>query len=33
MIILDGKKTAADLKKEIAESAIQLKAQGKKTPQ
>ena len=32
MIILDGKKTAADLKKEIAESVIQLKAQGKKTP-
>jgi len=32
MIILDGKKTAADLKKEIAESVIQLKAQGQKTP-
>jgi methylenetetrahydrofolate dehydrogenase (NADP+)/methenyltetrahydrofolate cyclohydrolase len=32
MIILDGKKTAADLKKEIAESVIQLKVQGQKTP-
>ncbi len=32
MIILDGKKTAADLKKEIAESVILLKAQGQKTP-
>jgi methylenetetrahydrofolate dehydrogenase (NADP+)/methenyltetrahydrofolate cyclohydrolase len=32
MIILDGKKTAADLKKEIAESVMQLKAQGHKTP-
>ncbi len=32
MIILDGRKTAADLKKEIAESVIQLKSQGKKTP-
>ena len=32
MIILDGKKTAADLKKEIAESVIELKALGKKTP-
>ncbi len=32
MILLDGKKTAADLKKEIAESVLQLKEQGKKTP-
>ena len=32
MTILDGKKTAADLKKEIAESVIQLKAKGHKTP-
>lgn len=32
MILLDGKKTSADLKKEIAESVSQLKAQGKKTP-
>jgi len=32
MIILDGKKTAADLKKEIAESVIHLKARGQKTP-
>jgi len=32
MILLDGKKTSADLKIEIAESVKQLKAQGKKTP-
>jgi len=32
MILLDGKKTSADLKLEIAESVKQLKAQGKKTP-
>ncbi|NLP58469.1 bifunctional methylenetetrahydrofolate dehydrogenase/methenyltetrahydrofolate cyclohydrolase FolD [Lutibacter sp. B1] len=32
MILLDGKKTSADLKQEIAESVKQLKAQGKKTP-
>jgi len=32
MILLDGKKTSADLKIEIAESVIQLKAKGKKTP-
>ena len=32
MILLDGKKTAADLKIEIAESVKQLKKQGKKTP-
>ncbi|MCF6167413.1 tetrahydrofolate dehydrogenase/cyclohydrolase catalytic domain-containing protein [Lutibacter sp.] len=32
MILLDGKKTAAALKIEIAESVKQLKAQGKKTP-
>ena len=32
MILLDGKKTSADLKIEIAESVKQLKIQGKKTP-
>jgi len=32
MILLDGKKTSADLKVEIAESVKNLKAQGKKTP-
>ncbi|RPD99899.1 bifunctional methylenetetrahydrofolate dehydrogenase/methenyltetrahydrofolate cyclohydrolase FolD [Aureibaculum marinum] len=32
MTILDGKKTSADLKLEIAESVKQLKLQGKKTP-
>ena len=32
MIILDGKKTSAELKVEIAESVNQLKLQGKKTP-
>ncbi|NEW78491.1 MAG: bifunctional 5,10-methylene-tetrahydrofolate dehydrogenase/5,10-methylene-tetrahydrofolate cyclohydrolase [Gelidibacter sp.] len=32
MILLDGKKTSADLKLEIAESVKQLKSQGKKTP-
>jgi len=32
MILLDGKKTSADLKIEIAESVKQLKAKGKKTP-
>jgi len=32
MTILDGKKTSADLKSEIAESVKQLKSQGKKTP-
>lgn len=32
MILLDGKKTAADLKEEIAESVKQLKEQGNKTP-
>ena len=32
MILLDGKKTSADLKVEIAESVKQLKEQGKKTP-
>ena len=32
MILLDGKKTSADLKQEIAESVKQLKEQGKKTP-
>lgn len=32
MILLDGKKTSADLKVEIAESVKQLKVQGKKTP-
>jgi methylenetetrahydrofolate dehydrogenase (NADP+)/methenyltetrahydrofolate cyclohydrolase len=32
MILLDGKKTSADLKVEIAESVKQLKKQGKKTP-
>ncbi|NOR29295.1 MAG: bifunctional 5,10-methylene-tetrahydrofolate dehydrogenase/5,10-methylene-tetrahydrofolate cyclohydrolase [Lutibacter sp.] len=32
MVLLDGKKTSADLKVEIAESVKQLKAQGKKTP-
>ncbi len=32
MILLDGKKTSADLKVEIAESVKQLKAKGKKTP-
>ena len=32
MIILDGKKTSADLKSEIAESVKLLKSQGKKTP-
>jgi len=30
MILLDGKKTSADLKVEIAESVKQLKEQGKK---
>ncbi len=32
MTILDGKKTSADLKSEIAESVKQLKSQGQKTP-
>ncbi|WP_117884967.1 bifunctional 5,10-methylenetetrahydrofolate dehydrogenase/5,10-methenyltetrahydrofolate cyclohydrolase [Aureibaculum luteum] len=32
MIILDGKKTSAELKSEIAESVKLLKSQGKKTP-
>ncbi|MCL4132248.1 UNVERIFIED_CONTAM: hypothetical protein GTU68_004900 [Idotea baltica] len=32
MTILDGKKTSAELKSEIAESVKQLKSQGKKTP-
>ena len=32
MVLLDGKKTSADLKIEIAESVKQLKSQGKKTP-
>ena len=32
MILLDGKKTSADLKVEIAESVLKLKAAGKKTP-
>ncbi|MET2985519.1 bifunctional methylenetetrahydrofolate dehydrogenase/methenyltetrahydrofolate cyclohydrolase FolD [Aureibaculum conchae] len=32
MTILDGKKTSADLKSEIAEAVKQLKTQGKKTP-
>jgi methylenetetrahydrofolate dehydrogenase (NADP+)/methenyltetrahydrofolate cyclohydrolase len=32
MILLDGKKTSADLKVEIAESVKQLKSEGKKTP-
>jgi len=32
MILLDGKKTSADLKIEIAKSVKQLKIQGKKTP-
>jgi methylenetetrahydrofolate dehydrogenase (NADP+)/methenyltetrahydrofolate cyclohydrolase len=32
MILLDGKKTSADLKIEIAESVKELKVQGKKTP-
>ncbi|MDY7395438.1 tetrahydrofolate dehydrogenase/cyclohydrolase catalytic domain-containing protein [Aureibaculum sp. 2210JD6-5] len=32
MTILDGKKTSADLKSEIAESVKQLKKEGKKTP-
>ena len=32
MILLDGKKTAADLKKEIAESVILLKERGQNTP-
>ncbi|MDV7188247.1 tetrahydrofolate dehydrogenase/cyclohydrolase catalytic domain-containing protein [Lutibacter sp. TH_r2] len=32
MILLDGKKTSADLKIEIAESVKKIKAQGKKTP-
>jgi methylenetetrahydrofolate dehydrogenase (NADP+) / methenyltetrahydrofolate cyclohydrolase len=32
MILLDGKKTAADLKDEIAIAVKQLKAEGKKTP-
>jgi len=32
MILLDGKKTSADLKVEIAESVKELKIQGKKTP-
>ncbi|MFA5298434.1 MAG: tetrahydrofolate dehydrogenase/cyclohydrolase catalytic domain-containing protein [Lutibacter sp.] len=32
MILLDGKKTSADLKLEIAESVKKLKAEGKKTP-
>jgi len=32
MILLDGKKTSADLKVEIAESVKNLKANGKKTP-
>ncbi len=32
MILLDGKKTAADIKEEIAFEVIELKNQGKKTP-
>lgn len=32
MILLDGKKTSADLKVEIAETVKELKAKGKKTP-
>ena len=32
MILLDGKKTSADLKNEIAQAVIQLKSQGGKTP-
>ena len=32
MILLDGKKTSADLKNEIASAVKQLKSQGKKTP-
>ena len=32
MTILDGKKTSADLKNEIAQAVIQLKAKGEKTP-
>lgn len=32
MILLDGKKTSADIKEEIAEKVIKLKEQGKKTP-
>ncbi len=32
MILLDGKKTSADLKVEIAEAVKELKAKGKKTP-
>ncbi len=32
MTILDGKKTSADIKAEIAETVKELKAQGKKTP-
>lgn len=32
MTILDGKKTSADIKSEIAEKVKELKAQGKKTP-
>ena len=32
MILLDGKKTSADIKEEIAAKVIELKKQGKKTP-
>ncbi len=32
MILLDGKKTSAEIKLEIAESVKLLKVQGKKTP-
>jgi len=32
MILLDGKKTSNDIKDEIAQKVIELKAQGKKTP-
>ena len=32
MILLDGKKTAADIKEEIALEVINLKEKGKKTP-
>ncbi|MDG1171522.1 MAG: bifunctional 5,10-methylene-tetrahydrofolate dehydrogenase/5,10-methylene-tetrahydrofolate cyclohydrolase, partial [Polaribacter sp.] len=32
MILLDGKKTAADIKEEIALEVVNFKNQGKKTP-
>jgi methylenetetrahydrofolate dehydrogenase (NADP+)/methenyltetrahydrofolate cyclohydrolase len=32
MVLLDGRKTSADLKEEIAQSVAQMKAEGKKTP-